>query len=241
MSAHNGGVDHHVFVVGIARQQSENAIKNPAFRPSAETLMHALPIAETRRQIAPWHTGPEPVQNRFNEQPVIRCRAAIVPLPARQNILDPIPLVVAQANGLGATAHGLRKAQEKNLMVARIVCALLLWAGAAVAQAPPNIQQIADTMVRLCVGGGQTQAIVGTAAGGVEQHPLGFHFGPTATMNARFSDCRRGCGTTAFGRFPIQTAILRDADIFISRAAAPPLATPLGKYVCAASALKPCV
>src|SRR5689334_5805909 len=104
MSAHNGGVDHHVFVVGIARQQSENAIKNPAFRPSAEPLMHALPIAKARRQIAPRHTGPEPIQNRFNEQPVIRRRAANVPLPAWQNILDPIPLVVAQAKALHRSA-----------------------------------------------------------------------------------------------------------------------------------------
>src|ERR1700731_3044913 len=120
MSAQNGGGDHHVFVVGVARQQSENAIKNPAFRPSAEALMHALPIAEARRQVAPWHTGPEPIQNRFNEQPVIRRRAANVPLPARQNILDPIPLVVAQAKALHRSASPRRPSMSQTISDSRI-------------------------------------------------------------------------------------------------------------------------
>ena len=38
MRAHNGGIDHHVFVVVITRQRLENTLKNPAFRPSAEAL-----------------------------------------------------------------------------------------------------------------------------------------------------------------------------------------------------------
>ena len=39
MSAHNGGIDHHIFVIVIARQQLENTFENPTLRPSAETLM----------------------------------------------------------------------------------------------------------------------------------------------------------------------------------------------------------
>src|SRR5271163_2890823 len=39
MSAYDGGIDHHIFVVAIAGQQLENTIENPALRPSAETLM----------------------------------------------------------------------------------------------------------------------------------------------------------------------------------------------------------
>jgi hypothetical protein len=31
IGTHNGGVDHHVFTVGIASHQSENAIKTPLF------------------------------------------------------------------------------------------------------------------------------------------------------------------------------------------------------------------
>jgi hypothetical protein len=95
MSVHNSGVCHHVFVIGVARQQLENPLKNPALRPATETLMHALPIAEARRQIAPRNTGSESVQNGFNEQPVIWRRASDIAFATRQNILDPIPLVVA--------------------------------------------------------------------------------------------------------------------------------------------------
>jgi hypothetical protein len=94
MSPHNGGVDHHVFVISVARQQLENPLKNAALRPATETLMHALPIAEARRQIAPRNTCSEPVQNGFNEQPVIRRRASDMAFATRRNILDPIPLVV---------------------------------------------------------------------------------------------------------------------------------------------------
>jgi hypothetical protein len=53
MRAHDGGVDHHVFVVAIACQQLENAIKSAALRPPAETLVYDLPVAETRGQITP--------------------------------------------------------------------------------------------------------------------------------------------------------------------------------------------
>jgi hypothetical protein len=45
--------------------------------------------------------------------------------------------------------------------------ALLFLGGAAGAQAP-NIQQIADTMMRLCVGGGSTQATMGSVTGGAD-------------------------------------------------------------------------
>jgi len=96
MSANNSGVDHHVFVIGVARQQLENSCKNPALCPAAETLMYALPIAKARRQIAPRNTGSKPVQNGFNEQPVIPRRTSDMAFATRQNILDPIPLIVSK-------------------------------------------------------------------------------------------------------------------------------------------------
>src|SRR5258708_12340754 len=105
MSAHNSGVDHHVFVIGVARQQLENPLKNPALRPAAETLMHALPIAEARRQIAPRNTGSEPVYNGFNEQPIIRRRPSDRPFPTPQNILHPIPLLPPYATPLTLFSH----------------------------------------------------------------------------------------------------------------------------------------
>jgi hypothetical protein len=47
--------------------------------------------------------------------------------------------------------------------------ALLFWGGAAGAQSQaPDVQQIADTMVRLCLAGGSTQATVGSVTGGAD-------------------------------------------------------------------------
>jgi len=95
MRANNGGVDHHVFVVVIARQLLENAFENPALRPPAEALVDDFPIAETLREIAPRNTGSISVENGFDEQSVIRRRAPDMALAAGEKILDPIPLIVA--------------------------------------------------------------------------------------------------------------------------------------------------
>ena len=108
MSAHNGGVDHHVFVVVIAGQQLENAFENAALRPSAKALVHDLPIAETRGQITPGDSGSISIENGFDEQPIVRRSATDVAFTAGQKILDPLPLVVSQSKALHGSA--LRKA-----------------------------------------------------------------------------------------------------------------------------------
>jgi len=61
---------HHVFVVGIACQQFENAFENTALRPSAEALVHDLPVAEAGRQITPWNPRSISGENRIDRQPV---------------------------------------------------------------------------------------------------------------------------------------------------------------------------
>jgi hypothetical protein len=95
MRAHDGGVDHHVFVVVIARQLLENTLENPTLRPPAKALVDDLSIAETLGEIAPRNAGSISVENGLDEQSVIRRRAANMAVAARQKILDPIPLVVA--------------------------------------------------------------------------------------------------------------------------------------------------
>ena len=49
MGAYDGGVNHHVFVIVITRQQLENTLKNPALRPSTKPLMNRFPVTETLR------------------------------------------------------------------------------------------------------------------------------------------------------------------------------------------------
>jgi hypothetical protein len=63
MSANDCSVDHHVFVVGIARQQLENTVENAALCPSAKALVHDPPVAETRRQITPGNSRSISVKN----------------------------------------------------------------------------------------------------------------------------------------------------------------------------------
>jgi hypothetical protein len=104
MSAHDGGIDHHVFVIGVACQQIENSIKNAAFRPSAKALMHDLPVTETRGQITPGNARPISVKNRTNKQPIVRCIATHVTFTPGQKILDPLPLVVSQPKALHGSA-----------------------------------------------------------------------------------------------------------------------------------------
>jgi hypothetical protein len=56
------------------------------------------------------------------------------------------------------------------MRIAGLVLSLLcmLWPILGVAQDTADTGKIADTMVRLCVGGGRTEAIGGTAAGGAD-------------------------------------------------------------------------
>jgi hypothetical protein len=95
VGAHNGGIDHHVFVVGIARQQLENTLENPTLGPPAEALVDDFPIPETRRKITPGDARPIPEKNGFDEQTIIRRRATDMTFTAGKKILDPIPLIVA--------------------------------------------------------------------------------------------------------------------------------------------------
>jgi len=96
VSAHDGGVNHHVFVVVIAGQEPENPLENAALGPSVEALIDDLPVAKALGKIAPRDAGAKPEKNGVDEQAIVRRRAANMALAARQNVLDPIPLIVAQ-------------------------------------------------------------------------------------------------------------------------------------------------
>jgi len=93
--ADNGGIDHHVFVVVIARQQLENALENPALGPPVEALVDDFPTSEALWKITPWDARSISEKNGFDEQPVIRRSATNMAFATRQKILDPIPLIVA--------------------------------------------------------------------------------------------------------------------------------------------------
>jgi hypothetical protein len=97
MSAHNGGIEHHVFVIGITRQGFEYAFENTVLTPSPEAPVRRFPIAKTRRQIAPWNASAVSVNDGLYEQAIVRRGPSDMPLSAGQKILDPFPLVISQA------------------------------------------------------------------------------------------------------------------------------------------------
>jgi hypothetical protein len=104
MGTHDGSINHHVFVIGIARQQLENSIENAAPCPSTKALVHDLPVAKTRGQITPGDSCSISVKNCINKQSVVCCVAAHMTFPPRQKILDPLPLVVQQSKALHRSA-----------------------------------------------------------------------------------------------------------------------------------------
>ena len=70
VSAHDGGVNHHVLVVVIAGQEPENSLENAALGQPVEALIDDLPVAKARGQIAPRDAGAKSEQNGFDEQPI---------------------------------------------------------------------------------------------------------------------------------------------------------------------------
>jgi len=96
VSAHDGGVNHHVFVVMITGQEIENPLENAALGPSVEALIDDLPVAKALGQIAPRDAGAKLEKNGFDKQAIVGGRTGNMVFAARQNVFDPIPLVVAQ-------------------------------------------------------------------------------------------------------------------------------------------------
>ena len=72
MGAHDGAVDHRIFVVGVCGEMPKHPLPHTAFGPAAEPQVDLYPITEPRRQIAPRHSGTITVQHRLYEQPIVR-------------------------------------------------------------------------------------------------------------------------------------------------------------------------
>ena len=52
VGAHDGAVNHRIFVVGLGGQGLEEALLHPFIGPAAEPLVGVLPVAQPFRQIA---------------------------------------------------------------------------------------------------------------------------------------------------------------------------------------------
>src|SRR6195952_565528 len=96
MSAHDGAVDHRIFVVSLSGEVLEHAFPNAGDGPAAEASLHLDPIPETLRQVTPRDPGPVAVKDSLDKQPIVPRRHTNRPLTARQEVSDPLPLIVTQ-------------------------------------------------------------------------------------------------------------------------------------------------
>ena len=102
VGAHDGAVEHRVFVVGVPREMPKYPLPDPRFGPAAEPPMHILPVTEPLRQVSPGDAGTVAVENRLDEQAVVRRRHPDMAFPPRQQVTDAVLLIVTK----GVAAHG---------------------------------------------------------------------------------------------------------------------------------------
>src|SRR4051812_14960998 len=96
MSAHDGAVDHRIFIVSLCGEVLEHAFPNAGDGPAAEASLHLDPIPKTLRQVTPRDPGPIAVEHSLDKQPIVpRCHTNR-PLTARQKVSDPLPSIVTQ-------------------------------------------------------------------------------------------------------------------------------------------------
>ena len=96
MRAHDGAVDHSVFVVGVFCQRPENTLPNALSAPSHVARVDDAEIAETLGQITPGDAGAIAVKHRFDKQAIVfGCHPNIRGF-ARQKLFNPLPLIIAK-------------------------------------------------------------------------------------------------------------------------------------------------
>ena len=96
MGSHDGRIDHEISVLSIRHQVAEDLLPNPAGRPAAEALRHALLLAVTLAKITPVCAGAQDPKHSVDKKTVVRSRPAHRIHPARQQTLDPAPLRITQ-------------------------------------------------------------------------------------------------------------------------------------------------
>jgi hypothetical protein len=92
----DGGVEDQVFEVRIVRKGRKNAMPHAPFAPPVEAHEDAVPFAENRRKIAPGRPGAGDPQHCFDEHAIVRASAAGILGLADTQLLDALPLLVAQ-------------------------------------------------------------------------------------------------------------------------------------------------
>ncbi len=114
MGTRDGIVNRRVLVVGLAGEVFEYTPPNPGFGSPAMAPVGVLPVTEALRQIAPRDAGAIAVENGFDKQAVVVRRHANGTRPPGQQILDPVPLVIAKSVASHRPAPKVAPYESKN-------------------------------------------------------------------------------------------------------------------------------
>jgi hypothetical protein len=96
VSAHNGGINHQVFVVMIFANSLKIRSKTPLCAHRLNRWWTRFPMAEPLREVAPGKSRSKSVEDSFDKQRIVLGSASHMAFATRRKILDPMPLVVSQ-------------------------------------------------------------------------------------------------------------------------------------------------
>lgn len=104
VGSHDGRVDHRVLVVGLLRQGFEDPLPDAALAPATVAQVHHPEVPETSWQIVPGDAGPVAIEHGIDEQAVVPGLCSGLAGTPGQQILDALPLIVAQRVSSGHLA-----------------------------------------------------------------------------------------------------------------------------------------
>lgn len=97
MGADVSGIRHRRFVVGVLREELQDAVEDLELVPAGELGVNRLPWAETLGKIPPRSTGLGDVEHRVHEGAIGQLgRTRLATALGRQQRFDALPFLVAE-------------------------------------------------------------------------------------------------------------------------------------------------
>jgi len=118
MRPHDGRIDHQILVLAVAHDLVKHLLPDAAISPPNEAFMYAFILSVALRKVAPSRSGPKHPQHSVDEHTVVSGGPSNALQPSRKQILDLLPLHIAQL--VPANPHTYRKAKPTRL--AKCIC-----------------------------------------------------------------------------------------------------------------------
>ncbi|GBR52466.1 hypothetical protein AA11825_2248 [Acetobacter pomorum DSM 11825] len=79
----------------IRSEMAKYPFDHTSFTPAAQSPVHVFPVPETGRKVAPWNARTIAIQHSFYEKAVVCSSASDMTLTTGEEVLYPLPLVIA--------------------------------------------------------------------------------------------------------------------------------------------------